>query len=125
MAMPRSPLAAGAAARRGGSEPVVAMSLGFERRDASRVELRGALVFASAAAAHAEGLRHLAAVAAGGGVDFDCAALSDADSAGLAVLIEWKAAARRRGVRLRYTALPDSLVRLARISDVERLLLAG
>jgi phospholipid transport system transporter-binding protein len=88
----------------------------------SRVVLRGSLTFASAAAGYAAGLRRIAALAAGDRCDFDCSALGEADSAGLAVLIEWKAEAHRRGAELGYSNLPESIARLARISDVERLL---
>lgn len=55
-------------------------------------------------------------------VELDLSGVSDADSAGLAVLLTWIDRARRRGHVLRYTALPPQLVAIARISEVEPLL---
>ncbi len=45
--------------------------------------------------------------------------VSDVDSAGLAVLIEWLAQARARGTRLEFTNLPPALRSLAKLSGVE------
>ena len=52
----------------------------------------------------------------------DLSQVSSGDSAGLAVLIEWLAAARARKVRLRYTSVPTQILAVARISDIEELL---
>lgn len=101
---------------------VAASALSLEDIGDSRCRLRGSLTFSSAAAAHALGLARIEALARGVGCEFDCSQISEADSAGLAVLIEWKAAAGKRGATLRYSGLPESIARLARISDVERLL---
>jgi phospholipid transport system transporter-binding protein len=103
-------------------DPAAVAGLTVDDAADSRVVLRGSLTFASAAAGYAAGLRRIAALAAGDRCDFDCSALGEADSAGLAVLIEWKAEAHRRGAELGYSNLPESIARLARISDVERLL---
>jgi len=97
-------------------------TLSLEDAGDSRCRLRGSLTFATATAAHALGLSRIAALAANVEHEFDCSGISEADSAGLAVLIEWKAAAGKRGATLRYSSLPESIARLARISDVERLL---
>jgi phospholipid transport system transporter-binding protein len=48
-----------------------------------------------------------------------------ADSAGLAVLLDWLSAAKRAGRSLRYAHLPEDLVALARISEVDELLARG
>ena len=45
-----------------------------------------------------------------------------AGSAGLALLLEWRREARRRGVELRLSHVPDAVMRLARLSGVEDLL---
>jgi phospholipid transport system transporter-binding protein len=103
-------------------DPAAVAGLTVDDAADSRVVLRGSLTFSSAAAGYAAGLRRIAALAAGDRCDFDCSALGEADSAGLAVLIEWKAEAHRRGAELGYSNLPESIARLARISDVERLL---
>lgn len=106
-------------------DPAAVAGLTVDDAADSRVVLRGSLTFASAAAGYAAGLRRIAALAAGDRCDFDCSALGEADSAGLAVLIEWKAEAHRRGAELGYSGLSESLARLARITDVERLLSGG
>lgn len=85
------------------------------------LRLAGDLGFSTAAAAHAAGVGALAAVPAGD-LRVDCSGLGETDSAGLAVLLEWCAVARSRGVTLRFEALPETLQRLARISEVEPLL---
>jgi phospholipid transport system transporter-binding protein len=55
-------------------------------------------------------------------VEVDLSAPTHADSAGLAVLLEWVAVARRRGATLRYVGMPTSLAAVARIGEVEALL---
>ena len=57
--------------------------------------------------------------------EFDCSGISNADSAGLSVLIEWKGEAHRRGISLVYIGLPAAIERLARISEVDTLLKAA
>jgi phospholipid transport system transporter-binding protein len=89
-----------------------------------RCSATGPLVFATAVAACRQGLELLAA-SAGGEFEIDCSGVSASDSAGLAVLLEWLAAARRAGKRLRYTRLPAGLLALSRISEVEALLERG
>lgn len=85
------------------------------------LRLRGDLVLGTAATAHAMGVGAIAA-AAPGDLHLDCSGLAECDSAGLAVLIEWCAVAAHRGVRLKFSGLPDRLRRLAQISEVETLL---
>ena len=80
---------------------------------------RGTLDFDSATAALARGLE---ALRSGTEVEMDLSQVSSGDSAGLAVLIEWLAAARARQVRLRYTGVPAQILAVARISDIEELL---
>lgn len=55
----------------------------------------------------------------------DCARVTKVDSAGLAVLIDWMAAARVQGHRLCVTHVPQELAALARISEVEDMLERG
>jgi len=59
---------------------------------------------------------------AGGALDIDLSALEKSDSATLAVLIAWSARAKRQGVTLRYKRVPQGLLNLARLSDVDKLL---
>jgi phospholipid transport system transporter-binding protein len=55
-------------------------------------------------------------------VELDLSGVTDADSAGLAVLLAWIERARRRGHQLRYVGIPPQLAGIARITDVEPLL---
>jgi phospholipid transport system transporter-binding protein len=55
-------------------------------------------------------------------LQMDLSAVTAADSAGLALLIDWLACARSAGKRLRYVRVPDALLALARLSDVAPLL---
>ena len=88
-----------------------------------RLAAHGPLTFATARAARELGRQAL--VAAGQDLAIDCAGLGAADSAGLAVLLDWLAAARAAGRKLRYTELPAGLVALSRISEIEELLERG
>ena len=87
-----------------------------------RLTARGALTFTTAKRAWAQGL---ATLRKAGGITIDCAAISQTDSAGLAVLLDWLAEARRAGRSLRYEQLPQGLLGLARISSVDELLQKG
>ena len=49
--------------------------------------------------------------------------VSKADSAGLALLLEWKAQAKSRNTVIRYVALPESLLAVARTTEVTDLIL--
>ena len=97
----------------------------FENQGPLRHALRGELSFATAYVAYSDGLRRLMALDRGARCEFDCSGISDADSAGLSVLIEWKGEAARRGITLVYLGLPAAVERLARISEVETLLKAA
>ena len=88
------------------------------------LQAEGALTFATARAARATGIAALSAAAAGP-VEIDCGAVTSADSAGLAVILDWLADARGSGRNLRYVNLPQDLKALARIGEVEELLQRG
>jgi phospholipid transport system transporter-binding protein len=85
-----------------------------------RLRARGELDFATAASALKAGL---ALLQRGGRCTIDLAGVTSADSAGLAVLVEWLAAAAERGGSLAFEAVPAQLRAIARISDLESLLL--
>jgi phospholipid transport system transporter-binding protein len=55
----------------------------------------------------------------------DLAGVSSGDSAGLALLIEWLSVARAVKRPLRYENIPSQLQQLARLSEVEELLLGA
>lgn len=58
----------------------------------------------------------------GSALCFDLAEIGRADSAGVALLIEWIRCAERAGGGMRYAHLPESLQAIARVSGVEKLL---
>jgi phospholipid transport system transporter-binding protein len=85
---------------------------------ADRLAIRGALTFETARRASDAGLRAMSASAARQ-LAIDCGGVTVADSAGLAVCLEWLAWAQRDGRGLAFTNLPASIRALARISDLE------
>ena len=88
--------------------------------DRSRVT--GVLHFATVTALLQRGTE---AIGAGHAAVMDLAGVSDSDSAGLALLIEWLSIAKAAGRSLRYENIPAQLLQLARLSEVEELLTAG
>lgn len=86
---------------------------------------RGPLTFATARAARLAGIAVLAAAPSQPALVMDCAGIDAADSAGLAVLLDWLATAKASGHSLRYVGLPQGFAALARISEVEALLQRG
>jgi len=91
----------------------------LEPRGEGRYVLAGNLGLGSAAAVLASGR---AAFSGQPRVEVDLSRVERADSAGLAVLIEWTRQARRDGTEISFRALPDKLLGLARIGGVERIL---
>jgi phospholipid transport system transporter-binding protein len=87
-----------------------------------RLEASGALDFESAGRALPAGL---ALIEQGKPCTIDLSRVTEADSAGLAVLVEWLATARVRGAKIRYQCIPAQILAVARISDLESLLLDG
>ena len=55
-------------------------------------------------------------------VEVDLSAVDRADSAALALLLEWKAQASRRSATIRFSGIPENLLAVARTSEVEELL---
>jgi phospholipid transport system transporter-binding protein len=84
-----------------------------------RFELAGTIGFADAARLLAEGDAAFGSLES---VEVDLAQVTRADSAGLALLIEWLLAARAAGKAFRYCNVPPAVVSLAGISDVAELL---
>lgn len=52
----------------------------------------------------------------------DCSGVNDADSAGLALLLEWKSQAQRQDGTIHFSGLPQSIVAIARTTEVDHLL---
>ncbi len=93
----------------------------IERAGPGRLAASGELGFATAAAALSAGLD---LIGAGESWTVDLTGITAGDSAGLAVLVEWLSAARARGASVTYAAVPPQILAIARISDLEGLLLA-
>jgi phospholipid transport system transporter-binding protein len=92
---------------------------GIEAAGPDRLLARGELSFATAGQALRAGLVLLPS---GRPCTIDLAGITAADSAGLAVLIEWLSVAATRGSELVFDAVPGQLRAIARISDVEDLI---
>jgi len=90
----------------------------IERTAPGRLEASGVLGFETAADALQSGL----SLIDGDACTIDLGKVTEGDSAGLAVLIEWLSAARVRGARLNYEKVPEQILAIARISDVQDLL---
>lgn len=88
------------------------------------VEVRGPLTFATAKLARAAG-RRLIEASGDSTLAISCAGVSESDSAGLAVLLEWLALAKRHGRNIRFTALPAPIQAVAQLSNVDTLLNQG
>jgi phospholipid transport system transporter-binding protein len=89
-----------------------------------RFSVRGPLTFGTARRARESGIRAFNA-SGNSEVEIDCSEVTQADSAGLAVLLDWLAWGRKNGRRLRLTNLPEPIQAVARISEVEGLLEEG
>lgn len=90
---------------------------------AGRVTVAGELTFASARDARQLGTTVLENSRAADLV-IDCGGVTRADSAGLAVLLDWLAWGRRKTRAIRLENIPAPLLAIARISEVEGLLSA-
>ncbi len=85
-----------------------------------RYSLAGVLVLGTVAALRERGLRAFGGST--GAIEVDLGAVERADSGALALLVDWLAWARAAGRGMKFTALPATLLALARLSDVEDLL---
>jgi phospholipid transport system transporter-binding protein len=90
---------------------------------AGRFAAHGRLTFTSARAAREVGLA--AIQGASGDLRIDCSGIGGCDSAGMAVLLDWLAGAKRAGRSLCFDNLPQQVEALGRISDVAELLERG
>lgn len=90
-------------------------------------DARGPLTFATAKRARQLGLEAFARTseASEGGIEVDCSGITSSDSAGMTVLLDWLAFAKRSSRTLRFGNLPPQVQAIARISDVLDLLERG
>ena len=90
-----------------------------------RLLAEGPLTFASAKHARELGLERIERGEGDGALVIDCQGVTASDSAGLAVLLDWLAAAKAHGRPLHFAHLPQGLAALARISEANELLERG
>jgi phospholipid transport system transporter-binding protein len=97
--------------------------VGVSEPTSGRVVVTGELTFASARDARQLGVLVLESSRAAR-ITIDCSGVTRADSAGLAVLLDWLAWGRRKSRSVSLENLPAPLVAIARISEVDELLSA-
>lgn len=95
---------------------------GFEIQDGDRSRVSGELYFNTVSALLTVGSD---AIAKGNAAVIDLAGVTDSDSSGLALLIEWLSVAKNAQRALRYENIPCQLQQLARLSEVEELIAPG
>lgn len=89
------------------------------RRDGT-FELKGPLTFATVPQLIEHGAAWRAARASDD-ITIDLGQISKADSAGLALMVEWRHLARQSQRRLRFVNIPEQLRQLIRVSGLENL----
>ena len=94
----------------------------IQRAADGRLEASGVLGYVTAGRALPAGL---ALIPRDSTCTIDLSRVTEADSAGLAVLVEWLATAKSRGTVIRYQGIPAQILAVARISDLESLLTDG
>src|SRR5689334_19674078 len=104
-------------------ETAVKVPFGVTEANPGRVAVTGELTFGTARDARTLGILVLEGSRAER-IVIDCRGVSRADSAGLAVLLDWLAWGRKRTRPVSLENLPDSLLAIARISEVDTLLTA-
>lgn len=90
--------------------------------EAGHYRLSGCFGFPTAAPVLERGEREFAAHRH---VELDLSGVTDADSAGLAVLLVWVDHARKRGHTIRFVGLPQQLLGIAKITEIDGLLHAA
>jgi len=90
----------------------------FESLEGERSRVVGSLEFATVAKLLPLGT---AAIESGHAAVIDLAGVTDSDSSGLALLIEWLSVAKEARRSLRYEKMPAQLHQLAGLSEVEGL----
>ncbi len=84
-----------------------------------RYAVEGELSFASVSALLRQGSALFAGQPA---IELDLAGVRRADSAGLALLVEWLSQAKRLGRRLSFRHVPEQILRMARVGGLEDIL---
>lgn len=90
--------------------------------DNGRVEIAGDLTFETVAGLRERGAEVLQGV---GDVTLDLNAVTRADSAGLALMVEWLKQARRHDASLRVVNMPDQMLAIARMVKLDSFLISA
>jgi phospholipid transport system transporter-binding protein len=90
-----------------------------------RISVRGALSFETARRACELGIKLFKRAKKVPQIEIDCGGVTEADSAGLAVLLEWLKWALKNERPMAFANLPQAIRAVASISDVEPLLDGG
>lgn len=94
----------------------------IESRGAGRIELAGDLTFATVS----ELFSRSAEVLDGSErTTLDLARVTRADSAGLALMVEWLRQARRENARIEVVNMPEQMLTIARMTKLDGILLAN
>ena len=96
-----------------------ATSAAFEVQEGERSRVSGALHFSTVGALLEPGAT---AISEAHAAVIDLSTVSESDSSGLALLIEWLSIAKSARRALRYENVPEQILKLARLCDVEDLL---
>ncbi|NIR84688.1 MAG: STAS domain-containing protein [Gammaproteobacteria bacterium] len=96
------------------------MQASIERRDGG-VAISGPLTFASVAELYGSGTGELPA----GDIEIDLRGVTQVDSAGLALLVEWQKRARRNGATISLRQAPSQLLELIRVCGLRAVFAAG
>ena len=94
----------------------------FQVLEGGRAGVVGSLHFSTVSALLTAGVE---AIDGGQAAVIDLKGVTASDSSGLALLIEWLSVAKAAGQALRYENIPNQLQQLARLSEVEELLVPG
>lgn len=94
-------------------------ALRFEDRGNGRFALFGDLSFQTAVRALEESRKLFADHST---IELDLAGITRADSAGLALMLEWVTWARSTAREVRYQNIPEQIISIAQISEVEDML---
>ncbi|MFI0414775.1 MAG: lipid asymmetry maintenance protein MlaB [Candidatus Thiodiazotropha sp.] len=90
-----------------------------ERDGAFRFHVQGEMTFSSVKELLLHSNKLFSAVEE---LEVDLSRVDYADSAGLALVLEWMAQAAERNARIVFTGVPESMVSIARLCQVESLL---
>lgn len=85
--------------------------------EAGRFAVEGELTFS---AMDKKTVSSFAFLAAGKQITLDFGKVGNADSAGLALMLEWIKQARSKRVQLRFRNIPDQLLNLAKLSGLDK-----